>query len=362
MKLFNCDYNEGAHEKVMALMNETNMQQHVGYGEDEICKEAKELIRSACNNDSIDVHFVVGGTQANLTVISSALRPHEGVISPFSGHINVHETGAIEATGHKIISVDGGSAGKLTAAQVEKLCADHATDESFEHIVKPKMVYISFPTENGAIYSRDELVALRKVCDDWELYLFADGARLGYGLTARDNDVTLADLCELCDVFYIGGTKVGALMGEAIVICTDELKPEFRYHIKQRGGMLAKGRLLGIQFKALFTDNLYFDISRHANELAYRIANACKEVGLELLTNSPTNQQFPIMRNEVIEKLGEKYAYNIWEKIDDKYTCIRFCTSWATTESDVDELIADIINLNTKQGEDFQKFMVYVKE
>ncbi len=362
MKLFNCDYNEGAHPAVMALMNETNMQQYVGYGEDEICAEARKLIKKACAREDVDVHFVVGGTQANLMVISHALRPHEGVLSASSGHINVHETGAVEATGHKILAVDGGADGKINWRQVEEACKRHAEDEAFEHIVKPKMVYISFPTENGALYSKQELADLRRVCDKWGLVLFADGARLGYGLTARGNDVTLSDMCDFCDAFYIGGTKVGALMGEAVVIINDELKGDFRYIIKQKGGMLAKGRLLGIQFKALFTDNLYFDIARRANELAYKIADACKEMGLKLLAESPTNQQFPIMRNDVIAKLGEKYVYSTWAIVDEKHTCVRFCTSWATEEADVEELIADIRRVNTSEPADFKELMLDVKE
>ncbi len=362
MKLFNCDYNEGAHPKVMELMNETNMQQHVGYGEDDICAEARELIKAACNRENIDVHFVVGGTQANLMVISHALRAHHAVLSAATGHINVHETGAVEATGHKIIALDGGAAGKINWRQVEEACRLHAEDAAFEHIAKPKMVYISFPTENGALYSKQELTDLRRVCDEWGLILFADGARLGYGLTARGNDVTLSDMCDLCDVFYIGGTKVGALMGEAIVISNDDLKEDFRYIIKQRGGMLAKGRLLGVQFKALFTDNLYFDIAKRANSLAYKIADACKDAGLKLLAESPTNQQFPIMRNDVIEKLAEKYIYSPWVIIDEKHTCIRFCTSWATEETDVDELINDIKLANTSVAADFKEIMIDAKE
>ena len=261
---FNCDYTEGCHPNILKRLCETNMMQTVGYGEDEICDLARAKIRKACGHEDVDVHFLVGGTQTNATVIAAILRPHQGALSADTGHINVHETGAVEATGHKVLPLPSTPDGKITAEQVENAYLAHVNDASFEHMVQPKLVYISLPTENGGLYSKAELTALHDVCTRCGLYLFIDGARLGYGLTAPENDVALADLCALSDVFYIGGTKVGALFGEAVVITNPALKTDFRYHIKQRGGMLAKGRLLGIQFDELFTDDLYFKISEKA--------------------------------------------------------------------------------------------------
>lgn len=342
MIMFNCDYNEGAHPKIIELLEKTNFEQTTGYGEDHYCEKARNLIRSACDRDDIDVHFLTGGTQANLTVISSALRTHQGVLSAHSGHINIHEAGAIEATGHKILPLPGRSEGKINAAQVEEAVRLHWEDETHEHMVQPKMVYISHPTENGALYSKAELTALRKVCDRKGLLLFLDGARLGYGLASTDTDVTLSDLCRCCDAFYIGGTKVGALFGEAVVITNESLKKDFRYIIKQKGGMLAKGRLLGLQFLALFEDDTYIRIAREADEQAARIAEACTGAGFPLLAASPTNQQFPILPDELIAKLSEKYVFSHWERIDSGHCAIRICTSWATRGEDVDGLIADI--------------------
>ncbi len=345
MICFNCDYTEGCHPKILAAMTTANLEQTVGYGEDHYCQHARELIREACEAPEADVHFLVGGTQANFTVIRAALRPHQGVISPVTGHINVHETGAVEATGHKVLPVPCGAEGKLNAAQVEALCAEHwAETTPYGHTVQPKMVYISHPTENGALYTKAELEALRAVCDRYHLYLFCDGARMGYGLASPAADVTLADLARLCDVFYIGGTKCGALLGEAVVITCPELKPDFRYAIKQNGGMLAKGRLLGLQFKTLFTDGLYTEICKKANEQAFRIAEACRRAGFPEYVSSPTNQQFFVFPDEVLGKLQEKYLFSFWEKRDGSHSAVRICTSWATTEENVEQLIWDISN------------------
>lgn len=343
MVYFNCDYTEGAHPRIMEKMLQTNLEQTPGYGKDTYCDRAKELILQACATPGAQVHFLVGGTQVNFTIIRSALRPHQGVISPVTGHINVHETGAVEATGHKILELPCGVEGKLTAAQVEKTAADHfAGSMPPIHMVQPKMVYISQPTENGALYSLAELEALHAVCQKWGLYLFADGARMGYGLTSRDADVTLADMARLCDAFTIGGTKCGALFGEAAVLVNPDLQQDFGYAIKQNGGMLAKGRLLGLQFLVLFQDGLYYEICGHANRLAYQIADACKAAGFTEYAPSPTNQQFFIFPDGILHKLEEKYHFSFWEKIDEGRTAVRICTSWATKEENVQALIEDI--------------------
>ena len=342
MLYFNCDYTEGAHPHILEKMQETNLEQTIGYGEDEYCEQARALIRRECGRYDVDIHFLVGGTQANFTVIRASLRSHQGVIAPVTGHINGHETGAVEATGHKVLAQACGPEGKLTADQVEQAVTAHWTDEAREHLVQPKMVYISHPTENGALYTLAELEALSHTCREHGLYLFLDGARLGYGLTARGSDVSMADLARLCDAFYIGGTKCGALFGEAVVIANPQLKPDFRYSIKQNGGMLAKGRLLGIQFLTLFEDDLYYDICRSANEQAYRIAEACREAGFPFFAESPTNQQFPIFPNRLLDRLKEKYVYSTWAKVDEGHTAIRLCTSWATRDEAVEQLIADI--------------------
>lgn len=340
---FNCDYTEGAHPKIMEKMLETNLEQTPGYGADTYCEQARELILQACDAPKAQVHFLVGGTQVNFTIIRSALRPHQGVIAPETGHINTHETGAVEATGHKILAVPGGVEGKLTAAQVEQLAAGHFNgDMPPAHLVQPKMVYISQPTENGALYSKAELEELHRICRKWGLYLFADGARMGYGLTARGADVTLADMARLCDAFTIGGTKCGALFGEAAVLTNPEIQQDFRYSIKQNGGMLAKGRLLGVQFLTLFADELYFEICERANQLAWRIADACREAGFREYAPSPTNQQFFIFPDAALRELEKKYAFSFWEKVDEGHTAVRICTSWATKEENVQALIADI--------------------
>ncbi len=291
----NCDYSEGAHINILNKLIETNMEQTPGYGEDIYCKQAAALIKDLCKQEKADIHFLVGGTQANLTIIPAALRPHQCVICADSGHINVHETGAIEACGHKVIGLDSKD-GKITAKQISAFYHNHHDDETHEHITQPKMVYISNPTELGTIYYKKELEEISKVCRDHGLYLFMDGARLGYGLCAEDNDLDLSDIARLCDVFYIGGTKVGALFGEAVVITSDALKEDFRYIIKQKGGLLAKGRLLGIQFTELFKDGLYFKLASHANRLAVMIKNAFTEKGCSFLVDSCTNLPIHIVK------------------------------------------------------------------
>ncbi|MDR1525883.1 MAG: low specificity L-threonine aldolase [Tannerella sp.] len=341
---FECDYAEGAHPRILERLTETNMKQTKGYGEDEYCENARRLIRSLCHNDSAGVHFLAGGTQTNATVIASVLRPHQGVISATAGHINVHETGAIEATGHKVLALNTED-GKLAAAQVEHTFSGHWNDANHEHTVQPGMVYISNPTEGGAIYTKQELQALSDTCRRNGLPLFMDGARLGYGLAAENNNLTMPDIARMCDVFYIGGTKVGALFGEAVVITNENLKKDFRYFIKQRGGMMAKGRLLGLQFEALFEDGLYFEISRHAVQMAMMIRDTFTAKGIKFLCESPTNQQFPVLTREQIRLLSQKYAFELWANINDREAAVRFCTSWATQKEDVQALIKDIHTL-----------------
>lgn len=341
MILFNSDYTEGAHPRLMERLMETNLEQTVGYGEDAYCEEAREAIRRVCEAPNADVHFLVGGTQTNFTVISLALRSYQGVICADTGHINVHETGAVEATGHKVLALPG-TDGKITAEQVKEAYALHWSDESREHIVQPKMIYISHPTELGTLYTKTELQALHDVCKECGLYLFLDGARLGYGLMAPGTDVTLPDIAALCDVFYIGGTKVGALFGEAVVICNSELKNDFRYGIKQHGGMLAKGRLLGVQFLELFKDGLYFEIAKHAIDMAMLLKNELTKKGYHFYMDSVTNQQFIIIDDKKLEEIRKKYGVTYQMRCDDTHSVIRLCTSWATREEDVKALLGDM--------------------
>lgn len=341
---FECDYAEGAHPKVLELLNKSNFEQTPGYGEDIYCEKARSIIKKLCQSDKAEVHFLVGGTQANATVIASILRPHQGAVCAETGHINVHETGAIEATGHKVLTLPS-TDGKITASQVKQLYDNHWNDATHEHMVQPGMVYISSPTENGTLYTKEELTKLSEVCRKCDLPLYLDGARMGYGLMAEGNDLTLPDIAELCDVFYIGGTKVGALFGEAVVITNTALQKDFRYFIKQHGGMLAKGRLLGIQFTALLENNLYFEISKHADKLAYKIKDAFKEKGYPFLFDSPTNQQFPIIPNAQLKVLEKRYAFSFWKQTDKDHSAVRFCTSWATKEEDVEQLLEDIRSL-----------------
>lgn len=344
MIYFNCDYNEGAHEKIMERLMQTNMEQTEGYGCDEYCRQARKLILEKCQSKDAAVHFLVGGTQTNATVIAAALRTHQGVLAAQTAHINVHETGAIEACGHKVLALPSEN-GKLTARQVAEYYQAHVTDDSFEHIVQPKMVYISQPTELGTLYTLAELEALSSVCRENHMFLFVDGARLGYGLTASDNDVTLPDLTRLADVFYIGGTKVGALFGEAVVITNPVLQEDFRYVIKQRGGMLAKGRLLGIQFLTLFENNLYMEISQYANDLAEQIREVLYQKQIPFLVESHTNQIFPILPDDVLSRLGEKYCYTYQQRMDAEHSAVRFCTSWATKKIAVEALCGDLLEM-----------------
>ena len=337
MIYFNSDYLEGAHPSIMVKMAETNMVQTVGYGEDEYCEAAREKIKAACQAPEADVHFLVGGTQTNTTVIAAILRPWQGVISAVSGHINCHEAGAIESTGHKVITLPTDN-GKITAQQVADYVEWHKNDESTEHIVQPGMVYISHPTEAGTLYTKAELTELYDTCRRYGLPLYIDGARLGYGLAADESDMTLPEFARLCDVFYIGGTKVGALFGEAVVIMNESLKKDFRFIMKQRGARLAKGRLLGIQFDALFTDDLYFKISRHAIEMAHQIRDIFVSAGYPLLFDSPTNQQYPIMPDAELAEIGKSFGYEYWERVDETHSGVRFCASWATTQENVDAL------------------------
>ena len=342
--LFQCDYNEGAHPKVLERLMQTNMEQTPGYSEDKYCEEAREKIRKACGDDSLAVHFLVGGTQTNVTVINAALRKHQGVLCAVTGHINVHETGAVEACGHKVLGLESPD-GKITAAQVAETYEAHIHNDSFEHMVQPKMVYISNPTEVGTIYSKAELTALSETCHKYGLYLFLDGARLGYGLAAPDNDLTLPEIAALCDVFYIGGTKVGALFGEAVVIKNPELAQDFRYLIKQNGGMLAKGRLLGVQFYAAFKDGLYDRIGAEEVRLALRLRDGFRARGWTFLVESPSNQQFPILPDALIERLKPEFSCSHTQSFPNGMSAVRFCTSWATTDADIDALL-DAVPIN----------------
>ena len=341
MILFNSDYTEGAHPRILKKLMETNFEQTPGYGEDAYCEAAREAIRKVCDAPEADVHFLVGGTQANFTVISSALKPYQGVLCADTGHINVHETGAVEACGHKVLALPGKD-GKITAEQIRNAHDLHWSDESHEHIAQPKMVYISHPTELGTLYTKGELEEIGRVCRECGLYLFLDGARLGYGLMAPGTDVTIADIAKICDVFYIGGTKVGALFGEAVVIMNPQLKPDFRYCIKQKGGMLAKGRLLGIQFLELFRDGLYFEIAKHAIDMAMILKEGLKEKGYSFFMDSVTNQQFIMIEDEKLEKIREKYGVTYQQRYDETHSVIRLCTSWATTEENVRAFLADL--------------------
>jgi len=344
MIYFNNDYAEGCHEAVLQALIRTNMEQTPGYSEDKYCASAAAKIRRLCGREDVAVHFLVGGTQTNLTVIDAALRPHQGALCAVSGHIHVHETGAVEATGHKVLTLPS-SDGKITAAQVKQAVLAHRSDGAFEHIVQPKLVYISNPTELGTLYTLAELEALSEVCRELGLYLFVDGARLGYGLAAAGNDVTMADLARLCDAFYIGGTKVGALFGEAVVITHPALKEDFRYLIKQHGGMLAKGRLLGVQFDALMENDLYFEIAAHADRQADAIRAAFDELKVPYLVPGVTNQIFPILPDAVLEELAKKYVFTEQERVSETHRAVRFCTSWATKPENVEELIRDLHRL-----------------
>lgn len=347
MHYFHNDYSEGCHPQLLKLLQDTNYEQTVGYGEDPYCQLAAQAIAKRCGDQKVSVHFLVGGTQANLTVIAAALRAHHAVLCAASAHINVHETGAVEATGHKVLALPTDD-GKITAAQIQAFLEQRIQAGALEHTALPKMVYLSQPTEYGTIYSRAELEAISDTAKRWNMMLFVDGARMGYGMASDCNDVSYADLARLCDVFYIGGTKVGALFGEAVVISNPAISEDFRYLIKQRGGMLAKGRLLGLQFWGLFRDGLYESISVHAVGLANQIRVALKEAGIGVLVDSPTNQIFPIFDDVMLARLEEKYLFTFMEKVDETHTCIRICTSWATRPEAVRELCDDIRHFVTE--------------
>ena len=334
---FASDYVAGAHPEIIKRLAETNMENLSGYGTDPYCAQAAEKIRQYCHCPEAEVYFLVGGTQTNQIVISTMLQPYEGVIAADSGHVNVHEAGAIEYTGHKVLSL-AGKDGKIAAADLENYVARFYADNSYEHMVFPGMVYISFPTEYGTLYSKKELQDIYEVCQKRELPLFIDGARLGYGLASSENDVTLEVLTQLCDIFYIGGTKVGALCGEAVVFTNRRAPKYFVTQIKQHGALLAKGRLLGIQFDTLFTNDLYFKISEHAIHMAEKLKQLFAEKGYRFNLDSPTNQQFIILENEKLQELSGKVDFSVWEKQDEKHTVVRFATSWSTQEADIEYL------------------------
>ncbi len=334
---FKNDYSEGAHPHIVQALFESNLTQADGYGEDIFCTHAAQLIKQAAQNEQISVHFVSGGTQANLICLASLMKPYQAVIAAETAHINVHEAGAIEATGHKICSVPSRD-GKLTPSGIQAVCDLHID----EHQVQPKVVFISNATEVGTVYSLAELKALRAVCDRNDLILYMDGARLGVALVIENSDVTLHAITKLVDVFYIGGTKNGALIGEAIVFCDPALDHDFRFYMKQHGGLLAKGRLLGIQFETLFQEGLYFEMAKHANQMAQRIVAAMSELGVSFLTDSPTNQIFPILPNAVIEQLLANYAFYVWQAVDEGHkSAVRLVTSWAAQPAVIDQFIAD---------------------
>lgn len=344
MYCFNSDYTEGCHPDILAKLAATNMAQTTGYGLDPYCEEARELIKKAFACPNADVHFLVGGTQTNLTVICAALRPHQAVYGAVPSHINTHEAGAIEHVGHRVLPLPSAD-GKLTAEQIAEAWQKYDTDPSREHWAQPKMVYISQPTEIGSMYSKKELSELYSVCREAGLYLFIDGARLGYALGAPANDLAMADIAANCDVFSIGGTKCGLLFGEAVVILNDELKPDFRTIAKQNGAILAKGRLLGVQFGTAFHNNLYTEICRKGTMQALEIKQALTEWGFKFVTDSPTNQQFVIMTPQQYEKLSQDFVLSLIEYLPNGNYSVRICTSWATLDEEVDKLIKAIKTL-----------------
>ena len=338
---FNSDYLEGAHPDVLRRLTETNAEQTCGYGMDEYCAAAADKIRAACENPDAEIYFLVGGTQTNTTVIASMLRPHQGVLAPVSGHISVHEGNGVEGAGHKVLTLPAHD-GKLRAEDVEKACIAWDENPAWEHTVKPGMVYISHPTETGTLYTKKELTELRAVCDRWHLPIYLDGARLACALGSDETDLTLPDIARLCDVFYIGGTKCGALFGEAVVIRDKGSIAGFRNIITQRGALLAKGRLLGLQFDALFTDDLYFRIGRREVEQALRVRDGFREKGYPFMNDSPTNQQFPILSTEQIGRLSRDFSFEDFGPADETHRVCRFCTSWATRDEDIDALLCAI--------------------
>ena len=336
---FSCDYMEGAHPAILERLIETNFAQAPGYGADDYCESAREKIRAACGAPEAEIHFLVGGTQTNATVIDALLRSYEGVIAADTGHISTHEAGAIEFDGHKVLTLPQKN-GKISAAQIATLLWQYEGDGNRAHTVMPGMVYISQPTEYGTLYSRAELEAISALCREKHLPLYVDGARLSYALACPENDVTLEDMARLCDIFYIGGTKCGALLGEAVVIPRPGLIPHFFTIIKQHGALLAKGRLLGLQFDTLFTDDLYTRIGENAIRAANDIRAALRANGYELFFSSPTNQTFCLMSTEQITRLRDRVDFAVWEVYDETHSIIRFATSWATKDEDVRTLCA----------------------
>lgn len=337
MVFLDCDYNNGCHPAILKRLAETNDKRSKTYGYDEWTESAKSKIRKACDDPEAQIRFLVGGTQTNATVIDSILQSYEGVIAAQTAHINTHEAGAIEFTEHKIITIAGHD-GKIDPKELDRYMHEYLDDANSEHCVYPGMVYITFPTELGTLYTKDELKELYALCRKYNLPLYIDGARLGYGLMSPANDITLPYLARHCDVFYIGGTKVGALCGEAVVFTHNNAHPHFFNIVKQHGALMAKGRLIGLQFDTLFTDNLYFDISKHAIDMAMKVKKIFSAAGYPFLVDSPTNQQFPILPNNTLSHLSQTIQFETWGKVDDTHTACRFVTSWATTEEEIDEL------------------------
>lgn len=337
MPSFSCDYNTGAHEKILSYLAKTNLEPQPGYGEDAYSLSAKDKIRSACHKPEADVYFISGGTQTNALVIDALLKRYEGVVAVDTGHVSVHEAGAIEYTGHKVLTLPHHE-GKMQAEDLSQLLQRFYQDPSHTHMVFPGMVYLSYPTEYGTLYQKSELQAIYQVCRAYKLPLFIDGARLGYGLMSEASDLSLPELADLCDVFYIGGTKVGALCGEAIVFSNISAPKHFITHIKQHGALLAKGRLLGAQFDVLFSDELYFKISKHAITMAQKLKTIFAKHHLPLLLDSPTNQQFIIVEDALYPILAETFGASFWEKADEGHTVVRFVTSWSTTPEDIEAL------------------------
>lgn len=347
---FESDYNNGCLPEILRRLSETNDKKSSGYGFDPYTERAKDRIRKACDMTEAEVHFLVGGTQTNATAIDSLLQGCEGVLSVDTGHINVHESGAVEAFGHKVLVLPGIAGGKMAASQIDDYMRKFLADETYPHMVQPGMVYITLPTELGALYSRKELADIYTVCQQYGLRLYVDGARLGYGLMAEGNDIDLPFLAHHCDAFYIGGTKVGALLGEALIY-TNTRAPKYIFTIiKRHGALLAKGRVLGLQFDTLFTDDLYFRVSRHAIDMAQALRKVFAKHGLSLGIDSPTNQQFVILSKEQKQRLAEEIAFEIWEPLPNDHLLCRFVTCWATTEADIvalDEALAHILEVNT---------------
>ena len=337
MLSFESDYIEGAHPKILETLAKTNMECLSGYGADAYTKSAKEKIADACALPDAQIAFLTGGTQTNQIVIDTMLHQYEGVVAAQSGHVSVHEAGAIEFTGRKVLTLPAHD-GKIDASELDSYISDFYNDRNHEHMVFPGMIYISHPTEYGTLYSKKELTEISKVCRKHKIPLFLDGARLGYGLMSKQADLTLADIAELCDIFYIGGTKVGALCGEAVVFTKKNMPLHFEHLVKKHGALLAKGRLLAIQFDTLFTDNLYFEISRNAIDRAEELKNLFLKKGYKFFIDSPTNQQFVILENNKLKELQKNVKFSFWEKYDDTHTIVRFATSWATTSEKITEL------------------------